>query len=114
MEATAVKTLDIPRRVFPLGAIAARDNGRYAIHGVNVESDGKQATAVATDGRRLIAATFEATEVIPSTADGGFYVLRYCECEVISGNPGNYGEDGNHGRASCSSGFLWFRKTHPH
>lgn len=49
----------IPKDVCNVAKVAARDETRYAIHGVSLERDveGKP-WAVATDGRRLIAATW--------------------------------------------------------
>ncbi len=44
----------IPRQVFNVSKLAARESTRYAINGVNVERVDGQCVATTTDGRRLI------------------------------------------------------------
>ncbi len=53
----------IPRQVFAVSKLAARESTRYAINGVNVERVDGQCVATTTDGRRLISVTWSDEDV---------------------------------------------------
>lgn len=63
--------MDVPRRVLEVRNCAARDTSRYAIDAVHFESDGARNYAVATDGKRLIVASWNPGKRPPSLSVTG-------------------------------------------